>query len=79
MADAERKVVNIFCLSRTETAKKRAVVVHSAVLYRLYAALYAPPQHKLQPPLKSLRFSASLHWSDQRQRSRRATLITVCD
>lgn len=44
--------------------------VNSTVLYRLLTALYAPPQRKLQPPLKSRRFSTSLHWSDQRWRSR---------
>lgn len=57
---------------KNEIVKKRAMRLDRFV--SIVTVLYAPPQHKLQPPLKSRRFSTSLHWSDRRRRSRRSRI-----
>lgn len=54
----------MFFLRRAENEaeeERRAVSVDSTRFVSIVAALYAPPQRKLQPPLKSQRFSTSLH------------------
>lgn len=83
------KFLILYIIGQFKIEKKKNILISYLASYgneivkdrfvSIVAALYAPPQRKLQPPLKSQRFSTSLHWSDQRRRSRRATLITVCD